>query len=161
MGGVPETVDTEKSSIISRLTIGAIGQDDDITKDDLRKRLNRDNACKSLLNLYLQKSRLVPPTPAEIRSKIDLIEEHYQELVVMLNLRETKPKDMESLWMKLKDRVAELKVQMLREQMTTIRVKFGAKFFQGGGLPRISIDSLRSHLEKQTGIELSQPPHLE
>lgn len=158
MAGVPEGIDTEKSSIIGRLTI--IGPDDDITRDDLRKRLNRDDACKNLLNLYLQKLRLVPPTQDEIRSKINLIERHYQELVVMLNIRETKPKDMESLWARLKDRVAELKVQMVREQMTTIRVKFGAKFLQGG-LPRISIDSLRSRLEKQTGIELSRPPHLE
>lgn len=161
MAGVPEDVDTEKSSVLRRLTRGVVGPDDDFTEDEFRKRLNRDIACKNLLSLYLQKAGTLLPTPEEIRLKINLIERHYQELVVMLNLRETKPKDLENLWGKLTARVAELKVQMAREQMTEIRVKLGSKFLMRNGTPVISIASLRSRLEKQMETEHSPPPHLE
>lgn len=161
MAGVPEGIDTEKSSIIGRLTRGVVDRDCDIDPDEFHKRVKKDKACRSLLNLYTETLEIPDPTPDQIRSQMDLLESTHRELISMLNHRPRRLSQVDSLWSQLKSRIADLKHQMEQEGLTEIRVKFGSKFLRGEELPRISIDSLRSRLEKQTGIELSLPPHLE
>lgn len=162
MAGVPEGIDREKASALGGLIKEqVIGTDVHFDIEEFKKLVRKDPLCKSLLKEYFEKAETPDPTTSQILFHLSQLEDLYAKCIRLLNSKDMRLGRMESLWDQLKFRVKELKAFVEQREMTCLKIRLGGLSKKRDGLPRISIDSLRSRLEKQTGIELNPPPHLE